>query len=119
MEHEDDLRFAPGFQLEREHADLNRDGREKQKIVARERSTTRIPKRGRDDERNHQPAEEAGPCLLDAEADELIRPRAQTPAVRGPAADRGFCVDESRKRRPEASGASFRCVGFGLVQATI
>ena len=56
------------------------------------------------DERDHQPAEQAGPGQLHAEADEFVDAGARGPLLR-PAAEPLLGGDEAGERRPQRGGA--------------
>jgi len=43
MEQQDNFCFFQGFQSKRQHAGLNHKCRKEEKVVARERSTARVP----------------------------------------------------------------------------
>jgi hypothetical protein len=107
VEQQDDLGLLQRLQPKGQHGDLDRDPRQKQKVVARERRTTRIPEERADDQRHHRAAEQARPRLLDAETDELVRKGTRWPLL-GPSPDLRLCHDEAGERRP-AGG----CAGLG------
>ena len=71
VEHEYHLGLVPGFEAEAEHRDLYHQGGHEQRIVAGDRRAGRIPQVGRDQQPEHQAAEQARPALLEAEEHEL------------------------------------------------
>ena len=75
-----------------------------QEVVAGERGALRIEQVRADQQRQHQRAEQAGPALLDAEADEFVED-VRGGACSGPGADAGLGLDEAGERRPDAGGA--------------
>jgi hypothetical protein len=74
VEGEDDLRLVPAFETQGEHGDLNSDRRQRQRIIAVEQRVGRIEEVGRQQERQHQAAEQAGPPLLETEQQKFKRP---------------------------------------------
>ena len=110
MEDQDDLGLLPGLQLEGEHGDLDGDGGDDEEVVAGEPGALRIEQVRADQQRQHQRAEQAGPALLDAEADELVE-RVGGAALLGPGADAGLGLDEAGQWCPDAGGAfGFACL---------
>ena len=87
MEDQDHLRFVEGLKFEREHDELDGKSGQKQEIIAGERRIVGPQKPGADDQRQHCPAEEARPGLLETEHDELDQ-RARKAASRKPVENR-------------------------------
>ena len=81
-----------------------------EEVVAGEPGALGIEQVRADQQRQHQRAEQAGPALLDAEADELVE-RVRGAPLLGPGADAGLGLDEARQRRPDA--ARWRCLATG------
>jgi hypothetical protein len=81
VEGEDHLGLVHSFQPQRQHDDLDDEGGNGEEIVARQRRIGRIEKMRAEQQRQNQPAEQAGPALLEAEQQEFIGERAE-PAVR-------------------------------------
>ena len=75
-----------------------------EEVVAGEPGALGIEQVGADQQRQHQRAEQAGPALLDAEADELVE-RVRGAPLLGPGADAGLGLDEAGQRRPDAGRA--------------
>jgi hypothetical protein len=73
VEDQDDLGLLPGLQLESEHGDLDDDRGDDEEVVAGEPGALRIEQVRPDQQRQHQRAEQTGPALLDAEADEFVK----------------------------------------------
>jgi len=103
---EDDLGFLDRLELEAKHQGLNQNGRDDEEIVSRERGVPRIEKMRGDEERQHQRAEKAGPGLLNAEADELVRKVGGRSVGFRLFTEFGFPVDEARQRGPKPRGAA-------------
>ena len=73
MVDQDHLCFIRCLQPARKQRDLNRDHAEKQKVVARKPRARRIEPPGGDHQEHSDPAEQAGPALLQAEAQEFVK----------------------------------------------
>ena len=71
MEDEDHLRLLPCLQPENDHADLDGDGAEGDEIISGERDVVRVEQKRREQQGQHQSTEQAGPSLLDSEADKF------------------------------------------------
>ena len=113
---ENDLGLVEGLELERQHGGLDGERHQEHEIVARQKRAARVPQRRADDQRNHGAAEQTGPGLLHAEADELVDERGYR-TLRRPAAEPGLTINEPRQRRPLGRGAGGLADGFGIVQA--
>jgi hypothetical protein len=112
---ENDLGLVEGFELEEEHASLDCQRGQKQKVVARQSGAARIPEILVKEQRHHRAAKQASPGLFDAETNELIdEGRRTTP--RRPAAEPRFVRDEAPQRRPLGCGACGRSDGWKIVQ---
>ncbi len=81
MEDQDDLGFRQGLQPKKEHRELNRQRGDEQEIVARQPQRVRRQELRADDQGQHQPAEQAGPGLFQAE-DQKLDQRAGDAALR-------------------------------------
>src|SRR6185503_7941827 len=93
---------------------LDGDGGDDEEIVAGEPGAFRIEQMRADQQPQHQRPEQAGPALLDAEADELVeRVGGGTPAR--PGADAGLGLDEAGKWCPDAGGAVVRTLPVQLL----
>ena len=110
---QDHLCLVRCLQFPCEQRDLNRDHAEKQKIVARKPRCRRIEPPGRDHQENGDPAEQAGPALLHAEAEKFVKRRCPA-AARHEAAEPIFARDEGAQRRPDGGGARLGFGGVGL-----
>jgi hypothetical protein len=106
---QDHLCLVRCLQFPCEQRDLNRDHAEKQKVVTRKRRARRIEPPGGDHQKNSDPAEQAGPCLLHAETEKFIKRRC-------PAAAKAiFTGDEGAQRRPDGGCARLEFGGVGLL----
>jgi len=76
VEGADHQRLTRTFQPQGQHRDLDRDRRQGQEIIAMQRRAGGIEKMGREQQGQHQSAEQAGPALLEAEQQKLIGPGA-------------------------------------------
>ena len=74
MEGEDHLGFLPGLEPEGEQPRLDRDRGKGQEIIAGEGGFGRVEIVGGEQQEEEQPAEQAGPGLLEAEQQELVDP---------------------------------------------
>lgn len=71
MENKNYTHLLPIFELEAHEQDLNEDCVDKEKIIAGERQVRRPEEARGDDRGQHQPTEQAGPGLLEAEIKEF------------------------------------------------
>jgi hypothetical protein len=108
VEQQDDLGLFERLQAEPEHSGLRG---EEEKIVARQGRVARIDRIDRDQQAHHDAAEQAGPGLLHAEADEFLHEGGGA-ALAGPMAEPRLHLDEASERRPQGGGAGARAPGL-------
>jgi hypothetical protein len=104
VEDQDHLGFLDRLEAESEHRGLDGEGGQEHEIVTGERGAGRVPTMGRQDERDHQPAEQAGPGLLYAEADEFVDTGARGPLLR-PSPEPLLGGNEAGERGPQRGRA--------------
>src|SRR6202035_1112753 len=80
-------------------------------IVVREPGVARVDEIGRDDQADHDAAEQAGPRLFHAEAEELVDGGGEAPLA-GPVAELRLALDETGERRPDGGSAVAPLVRF-------
>ena len=107
MVDQDDAGLLPGLELSRQQRGLNGEHAEKQEVVARKHRVRRIEAPGADHQRHRDAAEQAGPGLLDAEAQEFVNRRGPA-ALRHQQAEAMLAGDEAAQRRPVGRGARNR-----------
>src|SRR5262249_3000307 len=111
---EDDFRLLKGFEAACKQRGLDRDHAEEKEIVAGERRGRGIEAPGQDHQRNRDAAEQAGPALLQAEANEFIKRRRPWPP-RHRAADARLSGAEAAPRQPGGGRAWSGPDGFGII----
>jgi hypothetical protein len=100
---------------EKQHACLDRERHQKQEVVARQSGTAQITQIRTDDQCHHGAAEQTGPGLLHAKADELVG-KGGCRALRRPARQQRLAGSERRGRRPLGRGTGGRSNGPEIVQ---
>jgi hypothetical protein len=112
---EDDFGLVKSLEPEKQHARLDRERHQKQEVVARQSGAARIPEIRTDDQCHHGAAEQTGPGLLHAEADELVG-EGGCRTLRRPARQPRLAGNERRERRPLGCGTGGRSDRSEIVQ---
>jgi hypothetical protein len=111
VKEQDDFRLVEGLEAEVQHPGLHGERRKEEEVVARQGGIARIDQIGRDDEAHHDAAEQAGPRLLHAEAEEFVDEGSRAPLA-GPMAELSLHRNEARERRPDRCRAGARLAGI-------
>jgi len=111
VEQHDHQRFAPGFKAGREQRDLDCDGRQGHEVVAPERCAGRPEHPGRDQQGQHQAAEQARPRLLDAEPEQFMQEYSEPAAARSARRDAAIDAVPAQPGRAQAGDHGVLLIG--------